>query len=486
MAIDEVVERFFCEICLEGGMADEAQLERCRKIQEDLAAEGIERRIGEIMMDEGLLSKPQALKVLKQAHKKRGDKPRIGGFEILDKIGEGGMGIVYRARQASMDRMVALKLLPRRLSKDPRFVERFLREARTSARLNHRNVVTAIDVGEAQGYHYFAMELIDGETFEDVLERRGKIPENELLPLAVQVVDGLHHAAEIGITHRDIKPANIMFCKDGSIKIADMGLAIVGDTGGEGEGDSGSITGHDKRAGTPHYMAPEQVEGNRDLDFRTDEYALGASLFELVTGKRPFDGANAQAIMAKRLYEDPPVACEVDNKVSRGFAAVLLKMMQRDPANRYQDSATLIADLEAVAARRKPSCMDLVPGKSRARRRRRKPANVYLTGLVLMLVLAAACVALFVMLNPAVLERPSHPGGAVWDGPPPPVSFEKAEDGWRLWIAARDLHHRLESSGESDNALREQVIKAYLDLLETAPHSSYAARAKLRLERLRK
>jgi len=150
---------------------------------------------------------------------------RIGGFEILETLGKGGMGTVYKARQVSMDRLVALKVLPPRLAKNEAFVQRFVREAHSAARLNHPNIVQGIDVGEAEGCHYFAMELVDGPTVKDLLKREGRLDEKKALSIVGAVARALEHAHRQGIIHRDIKPDNIMINRDGVVKLADLGLA---------------------------------------------------------------------------------------------------------------------------------------------------------------------------------------------------------------------------------------------------------------------
>lgn len=491
MPLDDVVENFFAEVALDDGLCDEAALQRCRETQDRLIGVGTERRLGEIMMAEGLITKAQALAALKKAHKKRGDKPRIGGYELLTKLGQGGMGVVYKAKQVSMDREVALKLLPRKLSKDEGFVERFMREARTSAKLNHPNIVTAIDVGQAQGYHYFAMEYVDGEPLDDTMEREGRLQETVAIDYAMQVLAGLEHAAQAGITHRDIKPGNLMLCKDGTVKITDMGLAVAGREGGSAgdEGEDGSITGHDKRAGTPYYMAPEQVEGQHELDWRADQYALGASLFEMVTGKKPFDGANAQAIMAMRLYEDPPDAYTVHKGVGKGFAAVLKKMMAREPDGRYLDFDTLIEDLERVLSGKRPSYAKVAKAPKRTKEAAAKSTShaggkrklggrqshstqqnlvIALCGIVF---LVAVVFLMGVVLMWEQFRGPVHPDPSQreigWSLPDVP---EGEGDRLRaLWVVARDEFHRFQRSGGTSDRQRRAVERAFRAVIDQSP-----------------
>lgn len=500
MAIEAAGEKLFGEIAVEWGFVEPTYLARAEQVQRDLLAQGKQRRLGEILMESGAMSKPQALKVLKEVKKRQGMKPRIGGYEIQEKIGQGGMGVVYRAKQMSMDRDIALKLLPRHLADDEAFVERFLREARTSAKLNHRNIVTAIDVGEAGGYYYFAMEYVDGQPFDAVLEERERIPESELVPLAIQIVNGLQHAAQNGITHRDIKPGNLMLCRDGVVKIADMGLAVAESMAGgspaqpEEDGDEETSPVSANRAGTPYYMAPEQVEGTGPFDFRTDFYALGASLFEMATGKKPFDGSSAQAIMAKRLYENPPVAREAHASVSKGLSAVIHKLMQREPDGRYADFPSLLDDLDAVQHRRRPAALrefaalgkntSITLPRLRHRRTRHSLARRLLTwgGSILFLLICGGFT--FAVVFKDHVKGPRHP-----DLTKPDVRWSlietasaPAQEARALWVQARDTHgtfHQLRLPTDQDRA---RVRAAYEAVIRRFPDTVYARMAQHRLQ----
>src|SRR6266567_7426089 len=208
---------------------------------------------------------------------------QVGDFHLTKKLGEGGMGTVFKAHQMSMDRDVALKILPRHLAKDTSYVERFYREARASAKLDHPNIVRGIAVGEDRGYHYFAMEYIDGESSDKVLESQGKLQVGDAVKIALDVARALDHAHSKGLVHRDIKPDNIMITRQGFVKLADLGLAKAAD---ENQGLTQTGSGF----GTPYYMPPEQARNAKYVDNRSDIYALGATLYHLLTGKVPFTG----------------------------------------------------------------------------------------------------------------------------------------------------------------------------------------------------
>lgn len=346
----EDVELCFGRIALARGLVTSEQLEYCQRLREENKTIKGLPRMGEIMMKEGLITKPQALDILKAAHIELGDNQKIGGYELIDKLGEGAMGAVYKAKQLSMDRIVALKLLPRSLSNNKNILDRFLREARIVANLNHPNIVRGFEIGEANGYHYFAMEFVDGGTIGGRIRKEKRIPENDCIEIALQCCRALQHAHDAGVVHRDIKPDNLMLTSENHVKVADLGLATREDTQ--------SLTATGNTVGTPYYMAPEQVTAEIKLDGRADIYALGASLYHMVTGEPPFTGASTPAIMSKRLMNDPVAPCNIHSDVSKSFSAVLMKMMTRELKKRYQDCNSVISDMEKVKSGQIPSCFN--------------------------------------------------------------------------------------------------------------------------------
>jgi hypothetical protein len=295
--------------------------------------------------------------------------PRIGGFEILDKIGHGGMGAVYKARQVSLDRIVALKILPPRLAKNPEFVQRFLREARSAGRLRHLNIVGGIDAGEADGTCYFAMEFVEGESLGAVLKREKRLPESRAIEIALQIAEGLTHAHAHAMIHRDVKPENILIARDGVAKLCDLGLAR------STAADNPSLTQDGTALGTPFYLSPEQARGLKDLDGRTDLYALGATLFHLVAGRPVFQGETAPAIMCQHITEPPPDLAAVAPGVSAGLASVVGLCLEKDPDARYRSMGDLIEDLKLVRDGKAPAIAKARPPARPVRRARREAAN---------------------------------------------------------------------------------------------------------------
>ncbi len=268
---------------------------------------------------------------------------QIPGFQVLSKLGQGAMAVVFKAKQLSLVRMVAIKVLPKRLSENPEFVERFYREGRAAARLNHPHIVQAFDVGEAGGYHYFVMEFIDGQTVYELLTDGRRIEEAKAIPLILQSARSLEHAHRQSLIHRDVKPKNLMITKDGVVKLADMGLARE-------MGDYATAAAEAGRAyGTPYYISPEQIRGEITIDARADIYGLGATFYHMVTGKVPFDGTNPSAVMHKHLKDPLIPADHVNHELSAGIGEIIEVMMAKSPDDRYPSMTEVISDLESVA-----------------------------------------------------------------------------------------------------------------------------------------
>lgn len=283
---------------------------------------------------------------------------QVGDFLLLSKLGEGGMGAVYKARQVSLDRLVALKILTPQLADNAEFIARFQREARATAKLNHPHIIAGFDVGQAAGYHYFAMEFVEGESLKARIKREGALPEAEVLRIGAAVASALAHAHAAGIVHRDVKPDNILLDKDRTPKLADLGLVKA-----EQEKEDGSLTKSGATVGTPHYIAPEQARGERDLDGRADTYALGCTLYHAATGQTPFDGATTAVIMVKHLNDRMPHPRFLRADLSDGFCAILARMLARDREDRYEDLKDAAADMELALAGQEPQCGRLPPAK---------------------------------------------------------------------------------------------------------------------------
>lgn len=261
--------------------------------------------------------------------------PTIPGYRILEELGRGGMGMVYRAEQVSLHREVALKVLSDALTKDPQFTARFVAEARAAAKLQHPNVVQVFDVEHDGGKYHFAMELMQEGSLEDWLKQNGVMPQDHALRVVADAAAGLAYAESLGIVHRDIKPDNLMLDQHGAVKIADLGLA---GTGNETE---------EKAIGTPHFMAPEQVL-RKEIDHRTDLYALGCTFYRLVTGRTPFRGQTVKDILRAQVKDEAEPAHKVNNKVSAEVSAIIQKLMAKEPKDRFQTANDLLEQLQVL------------------------------------------------------------------------------------------------------------------------------------------
>jgi predicted Zn finger-like uncharacterized protein len=266
----------------------------------------------------------------------------IGGCRLEKKLGEGGMGIVYRAHHIALDIKVAVKILPPHfVSIDKTFSSRFIREARSAAQLHHQNIVGVINVGEEDGLHFIVMQYVDGEDIYSRINRDGRIPVEETISIAIQMAQALVVAAKSNIVHRDIKPDNIMIDSEGIVKLADLGLA-------KNIEEQTHVTRSGVGLGTPLYMAPEQAENARDVDHRCDFYALGCTLFHMLSGNPPYSGTSSIAIMVKHMNEPVPRICDCAQGVPPRFGALLQHMMAKDPAERPQTAVELLRELQDI------------------------------------------------------------------------------------------------------------------------------------------
>ncbi len=281
----------------------------------------------------------QTLRAMNHALK-AGKTWQLGDYQVVARIAKGGMGTVYRAVQQSHGRTVALKVLSPELMSQSNVVERFLREAKTASQLEHRHVVAAYDYGQADGLYYFSMEYVDGTPLSTFLKRK-RISESDAVRLALDVVDALEHAAAKHMVHRDVKPGNLMITRDGIVKLCDFGLAKPR------QWDGPALTAPGMRVGTPTYMAPEQIKGE-EVDLRTDIYSLGATLYRAVTGKRPFARQTPFQVMTAHVTDPLPKPRSVKPDLSPELDAVICKMMEKDPGNRYQTFDRLRAALKEV------------------------------------------------------------------------------------------------------------------------------------------
>ena len=277
---------------------------------------------------------------------------QIGNYRIVEKLGEGGMGVVYKGVDVFLDRTVAIKVLPPDLARNPELVERFRTEAKAQANLSHTNVATLYAFLVQDGNAVIVMEYVDGETFDQMIGRRGPIPSQDAIPLFKQALLGIGAAHRMGIIHRDIKPSNLMLKRDGIVKVMDFGIAKL--AGSQGMTRTGT------QLGTVAYMSPEQIQ-NRGVDIRSDIYALGVTLYEMLSGHIPFEGGSDFQIMRDHVATPPPLPTRFYPYIPKGIENVVLRALEKDPDARFQTVEEFGAALERPDSVPPPTWMGIAP-----------------------------------------------------------------------------------------------------------------------------
>jgi len=352
--------------------ASSKQAEEAWRAEAEKSGTNLDTIIGRAVVDQGLATSEQVQHCLAQARetedrnnaslwkllvnngyatqsqmvrlRERLDEERKGipGYTDFKELGRGAMARVYRAKQRSLDRYVAVKILPSKFSGNVQFIERFFREGQAAAKLNHPNIVQAFDVGQHRETYYFVMEYVDGRTVHDDIVKQTRYGEKEAVEVAIQVAEALEHAHDKGLIHRDVKPKNVMITKQGVVKLADMGLARAVSDKEAAEAEAG------KAFGTPYYISPEQVMGLEDIGPRSDIYSLGATLYHMVTGVVPFEGKDPSEVMKKHLKAQLTPPDHVNPKLSAGISEVIEMMMAKRPGERYKNCSDLLLDLKAL------------------------------------------------------------------------------------------------------------------------------------------
>ena len=272
----------------------------------------------------------------------------LGDFELMTKLGSGSMGEVWLAYQTTMDRKVAVKVLSPKYTSDARFIDRFMKEVKNSAKLSHPNIVTAFYAGMDKGHYYLAISYVDGNTVEDVQEKNGIFPEKDALKIILDIANALEYSWDkFKILHRDVKPANIMLTKSGNAMLLDLGIA-------KSLNEESGLTMTGTVVGTPYYISPEQAMAEEDIDFRTDIYSLGTTLYHMVTGTVPYNGTTAMAIIMKHLNEPFPPPETHNNQLSEGCCKLITKMMEKEREKRHHSWGELKSDIEKVLGGKLP------------------------------------------------------------------------------------------------------------------------------------
>jgi serine/threonine-protein kinase len=332
---------------LRRGLATADEIEACKVQRKKLAAKDQDsngsKNLLEIMVEAKVLTRSQVTRLIQESGEDK-RKFQIPGYQMIQKLGKGSMGVVFKAKQVSVDRVVAIKILLDTLAQNREFIKRFEREAMIAAKLSHNNVVNAIDAGQIDGHYYFVMEYVEGPTIKEYLDEDKVFEEKEALRITLAIAEALKHAAHRGLIHRDIKPENVILTKTGDVKLADLGLARLTDDEKWGLSEAGMAIG------TPYYISPEQVRGQTNIDIRADIYSLGATLYHMVTGKVPYGGDTTSDVMRKHV--DPKVTIippdHLNPKLSGGLGMVVETMMAKNREQRYQTPDDLILDLKCL------------------------------------------------------------------------------------------------------------------------------------------
>ncbi len=422
----------------------------------------------------------------------------LAGYKIVEKIGSGGMGTVYRAEQLSMSRDVALKVLYHRYSQDEVFVKRFIREARSAGGLNHSNIVRVYDVGQENGFYFMSMEFIKGRSIHEILLDEGRMEPERALDVVTQTARALEHAQKNGIIHRDVKPENIIIDEEGHVKLADLGLAK-----NIGMAQEASMTVEGQVMGTPQYMSPEQVTDSSSVDHRTDIYSLGASLYYMVTGDRPFEGNTAVEIMVAVIHDEVRFKKEHYEYVPRQVMKVIEKAMAKDANRRHQTATELVKELEYIRSRPLTLAAQAAAPKPRAvrsavARREREPVSVQEKKAASYMWVAAVAAGLLLVIGLLIAfsgGKPEKPREEItYDDsnrdnnrkkndekkqvqtppPPPPIEMVKKPEfdgkAKKEWEAVLSLY----TQHPDDYA---EILRRLSDIYNGYPSSSYAEKA---------
>ncbi len=340
------------KVVVDAGLATKSEIEFCRE-QQKQASDPSARSLADLLVEHSFITVNQAKRLRQQVDERKATS-QLPGYQLIAKVGKGAMATVYKARQVSLDRIVAVKVLPKRMSENKEFVDRFYKEGKAAARLSHNNIVQAIDVAESpDGFHFFVMEFIEGKTLYDIMAAPPvgdgrSFSEREALDTTLQIADALAHAHQRSLIHRDVKPKNIILTPQGVAKLTDLGLARATDDKEAAESEAG------KAYGTPYYISPEQIRGDVDIDFRADIYSLGATFYHLVTGRPPFEGDTPSAVMHKHLKAPLVPPDHINTALSAGVGEIIEFAMAKNRDDRYASTEDLVEDLRAVLSGKPP------------------------------------------------------------------------------------------------------------------------------------
>ncbi|MBL4591580.1 MAG: serine/threonine protein kinase [Phycisphaerales bacterium] len=334
-------------LVIDQGLATPEEVKHCLTLARSEDEDASDNSLAHMLVNREYVTKRQLVR-LREAIEAERSGNSISGYKILGKLGAGAMATVYKAKQVSLDRMVAIKKQPEKFSQNPQFIERFFAEGRAAASLNHPNIVQAFDVGNEGDVYYFVMEYVEGRSVHEDIVRHKRYQESEAIDVAIQIAEALEHAHHRGLIHRDVKPKNIMITKENVVKLADMGLARAMSDVEAAEAEAG------RAFGTSYYISPEQIRGEKDIGPPADIYSLGVTLYHMVTGSVPFEGKSPSAVMHKHLKSELIPPDHVNPKLGAGISEVIEMMMAKKVKNRYQNCTDLLVDLRAIKEGKTP------------------------------------------------------------------------------------------------------------------------------------
>ncbi|GMV82678.1 MAG: hypothetical protein AMXMBFR7_38620 [Planctomycetota bacterium] len=338
----------FGELAVELSLITEAQLKEAVEQQWYLKRRGDRTRLGDLLVKARVLDAEGVKRILAEQRRRRmadADKKlpmeRFGDYRLLERLGRGRMGDVYKAKHVLAERVVALKVLGRNKNLERENLERFQRELRLAGQLEHPNLVKTYDAGVLNGVQFLEMEYVEGESLDVRIARLGKLDEAEALQVAIGLTRALEHAHAQGLVHRDVKPDNVLLAENNLAKLCDLGLA-------KSLEDSSELTLTGQVVGTPHYLSPEQALGQKPIDHRADLYSLGATLYHTLTGRTPFEAHSAGQLMEAHVRGKLTNPKDANPSLSGGIVAVVTKLMAKNAADRYASATELLADLERL------------------------------------------------------------------------------------------------------------------------------------------
>lgn len=335
----KVKDKELGKLLVKKGLVSSIKMKECIQVQKDLYEQGEKKSLEAILLENKWVTSQDIITI--KNYLLLGEEVDLPNIQLLKKLGEGAMGVVFKGVQISLERPVAIKILDPDLGKEQAFVDRFHQEARMLASLSHQNIVKGIDFGVSGNVYYFVMEYLKAKTLGEIVAVNGPLEYKMSFKILQQMAQALEYAHKKGLVHRDIKPDNILLCSNKKAKLCDLGLAKWRKRNLE-------LTSAGTVIGTPYYLSPEQAQGEIDVDIRSDIYSLGATFYFLLTGEPPYDGDRESVIHYRHIYDPPPKVTEINPQLPSKLDILFEKMMHKDKTKRIQTPTELINHLQKM------------------------------------------------------------------------------------------------------------------------------------------